>query len=314
MKKILYFFLMGLCSCSQNKEIIEVSEGVVESVNVSIVPIEYDVDSRLALSLNSNGFDYLWEDNDTIGVFPSKGGQVEFPITKESGVGTTFAKFNGGGWGLKGGYTYSAYYPYNFYNRDVLKIPFSYEGQVQDGSGSKKNLGRYLLSIAEPERVENGALNFKLMHVGCFFWLTLTMPEAGTFTSLDIYADSEIIPVKKTYDILSGDLSETIVDCSNCLHVDLKNITTSSNGEKVEIWVAFPTMSQSTKTLMALVTDSRGNKYKGEIVRSNGNPFYLELGRNKGYQVKASPLLTNSGVTGCIENWEIGEVIMGSAN
>ena len=55
-----------------------------------------------------------WAKNDTIGIFPSKGGQVEFPI--EEGTGSKQALFDGGDWALKAGRAYAAYYPFNRWN------------------------------------------------------------------------------------------------------------------------------------------------------------------------------------------------------
>lgn len=309
MKKIIFFLFAGLCSCTQNQDVPNVSDDVVKTVEVKVSPIEYDINSRMNVTPN---LDYLWELNDTIGIFPNKGGQVEFPITAES-VGTTTAKFNGGGWGLKSGYKYSAYYPFNFYNRDATEIPFTYEGQVQVGSDSRNHLSRFSLLMSTPSEVVNGGLTFQMNNVGALLLLTLTMPEAKKYTSLDLYADSEIIPVNKTYNILSDELPEKVNAYRNRLHVDLQDISTVSANQDIVLWVAFPVMSQAEKTLKAVVKDSQGYTYVGDIYRSNGNPFYLNLSRNKGYRLKASPVLTD-GVSAGIEDWEIGEEILGSAN
>lgn len=302
MKKIFFLCLVGLCSCTQGQDMDEVSDNDVKSVEVSILPSDNEFESRLNVT---SGLKYLWELNDTIGIFPSKGGQVEFPVTGES-VGTTSAKFNGGGWALKGGYTYTAYYPFNFYNRNAGKIPFSYEGQVLQGADNREHLSDYALMIANPATVENSALNFSMKHVGCLLFLTLTLPDAKTYTSLDLYADSEIIPVKKYYNILEADAPETVAAYSNHLRVSLENIQTTSANQQVALWIAFPVMDQAAKTLKAVVRDSQGYVYVGDITRVqalNGSyDFYLATGRNKAYQLKASPILTD-GFSGGIEDW-----------
>ena len=314
MKKIIFFCLVGLCSCTQNQNLEEVSDNEIKSVQVSILPSENEIESRLEVT---SGLKYLWELNDTIGIFPNKGGQVEFPVESNS-VGTSKADFNGGGWALKGGYTYSAYYPFNFYNRNAAKIPFSYEGQILQGKDNRKHLSKYALLISNPTTVANGQLVFSMKHVGCMFQLNLTLPEAKTYTSLDLYADSEIIPVKKYFNILeSGAPSENFA-CSNHLSVGLENVQTTSDNEKVVLWVAFPTMSQPTKTLKVIIKDSEGYVYVGDVSRLNPDKttgsydFFLDL-KTGGYQLKASPVLSD-GVSGSIEDWEIGEEILGSAN
>lgn len=311
MKKILFLCLVGLCSCANNQDIAEISNDVVNDIEINILPLECDVESRLLLTTD---YKRVWESNDTVGIFPNKGGQVEFPIAQEN-LGTTNAKFTGGGWGLKSGYTYSAYYPYNFYNRDATQIPFSYEGQVQNGSDTREHLSRFLLGVSQPSEVSNGALNFSMVHKAGIFTLTLTLPAAKTYTSLQLYADSEIIPIKKTFNILSP--NEKVEDYSNCLTFGLENITTTTENQNVVIWMAFPSMSQSTKTLKAIVKDNNGYVYVGDVTRLNAKngsfDFYLDVVENKYYRLKASPVLSD-GVSAGIEDWEIGEEILGSAN
>ena len=305
MKKVIYFLFLGLFSCAENAINDQVVDDV-KNVGVSIVEMEGLVDSRMEVT---DRMDYLWEFTDTIGIFPSKGGQVEFPITEESiSEDRKYAYFSGGGWALKGGYNYSAYYPYNFYNRDATAVPFSYAGQVQDGSDNRNHLSDYSLLIASPTPVNKGQIEFNLKNVGCLLKLTLTLPAVKTYTSLDLYADSEIIPIKKTYNILTADVAEKVVTTTNRLSFGLNNITATAAGQNVVLWVAFPTMNQPSKTLKAVLKDSQGYVYVGDVTKAKADAntgsfdFYLELGRNKGYGVKASPVLTD-GFTGGIEDW-----------
>lgn len=301
MRKIFLLCLIGLCSCVQNKDNMEVVDDVVRSVKVSISPLEEEINSRMEYTADNKR---LWELNDTIGIFPSKGGQVEFPILPKN-VGTSLANFDGGGWGLKSSYTYSAYYPYNFYNRDGKKIPFSYIGQVQDGSGTRGHLSNYLLGIAEPSTASNSGLIFNLSHMGAVFILNLTLPEDKIYTSLYIYADSEVIPVKKTFNLLEIGVPEDVTLNRNHLKIDLKNITTEASTEVV-VYVAFPSVAQETKMLKAVVTDSQGYKYVGDISRvsmkDGSYNFYLNVAKGKYYRLKASPVLTD-GFNGGIEDW-----------
>jgi hypothetical protein len=77
-------------------------------------------------------------------------------------------------------------------------------------------------------------------------------------------------------------------------------------------------MSQPTKTLKVIIKDSEGYVYVGDVSRLNPDKttgsydFFLDL-KTGGYQLKASPVLTD-GVSAGIEDWEIGEEILGSAN
>lgn len=310
MKKYLLFGLLGFCSCSENQIVNEDLNEDVKSVGVRIAEIEGEVNSRMEVT---DRMEYLWEFTDTLGIFPSKGGQVEFPITEENvSADRKFAYFEGGGWALKGGYSYSAYNPFNFYNRDATAIPFSYEGQVQTGTDDRKHLSDYTLLVAPPTAVQSGEINFSLKNVGCLLRLDLTLPEAKTYKSLKLYADSEIIPIKKTFNILSSDIPEKVVSTSNHLSFGLENITTTAANQQVRLWVSFPTMSQPSKTLKAVVTDSNGYVYVGDVYSNAGSIFYLDLTRNSGKGIKASPVLTD-GFTGGIEDWQKGEEIAGVA-
>lgn len=310
MKKYLFWSLLGLCSCSENQIVNGNFDEDVTSVGVRILEMEGEVSSRMEVT---DKMQYLWELTDTLGIFPSKGGQVEFPITEESiSEDRKSAYFEGGGWALKGGYSYSAYNPYNFYNRDATAIPFSYEGQVQTGTDNREHLSSHTLLIASPTAVESGKIYFNLKNVGCLLRLDLTLPEAKTYKSLKLYADSEIIPIKKTFNILSSDIPEKVVSTSNHLSFGLENITTTAANQQVRLWVSFPTMSQPAKTLKAVVTDSNGYVYVGDVFSNNENVFYLDLARNSGKGVKSSPVLTD-GFTGGIEDWQIGEEIAGVA-
>lgn len=301
MKKYLFASLLGLCSCTDNQVMTENQDDDVKSVGVRIAEIEGEISSRMEVT---DRMEYLWELTDTLGIFPSKGGQVEFPITEESvSNDRKYAFFTGGGWALKGGYSYSAYNPYNFYNRDATAIPFSYEGQVQTGTDNRKHLSAYTLLIAPPTTVQSGKIEFNLKNVGCLLRLDLTLPAAKTYKTLKLFADSEIIPVKKSFNILSSDISEKVISTSNHLTFGLKNITTTSANQQVRLWVSFPTMKQPSKTLKAVVTDSNGYVYVGDVlVSKDGSAFYLDLARNSGKGVKASPILTD-GFHGGIEDW-----------
>lgn len=311
MKKLWLALIAVLSACSADKTNNEaLSEQEVRCVSVGIKDIENEgAESRVAYQSDTKK--YLWEKNDTLGIFPNVGGQVEFPID-ESNVGTSFAEFNGGGWALKANYYYSAYYPFNFYNRKVEAIPFSYLGQVQDGDASLAHLGDYLFMGASPTPVENGALTFDLGHLGNIIELSLTLPEAKTYTSLDVYTSSEIIPVKVNFNLKDSNLPQTSVEYSNRLSLGLKNIKTTSANQVVTVWMAFPVVSDAEKTLKAVVKDSQGYVYVADIYTSTGNPATVNFNRNKKRTLKASPVLTD-GFTGGIEDWQKGEEIAGVA-
>ena len=122
MKAIVLSAVVGtMCSCSQeltesmiaqnqtnDREVTKLtasignfrSETIGEQAPATRSTIIEDVNGDLQL---------VWSDKDTLGIFPTSGYQVPFPI--ESQAGTKNAYFDGGGWGLMSDGTYSAYSP-----------------------------------------------------------------------------------------------------------------------------------------------------------------------------------------------------------
>ena len=105
------FLFLGLCclfliqsSCNSINVVEEIDykdiDKDINEVTINIQPFELDnVMSRAEIN---SSFKPTWAPKDTVGIFPTVGGQVEFPITE--GFGTSGAKFNGGGWALKANY------------------------------------------------------------------------------------------------------------------------------------------------------------------------------------------------------------------
>ena len=300
MKKILFGFLVVLSSCiGENADVDSVGQEIMQ-VSIDMKEIEQEgIESRLVPNM-SNG-KYLWEANDTLGIFPNVGGQVEFPIASGY-VGSSYAKFDGGGWALRSNHSYSAYYPFNFYNRNAKAIPVSYLGQVQDGDNSFAHMSNYLFLASAPMTAIGDALDFSLVHLGNMVELALTLPVAATYTSLDIYANSEIFPVNVTFNLHSSDLKQTNLKYANHLSLGLKNITTTTANQVVTVWMVFPVASDTAKTLTAVVTDINGRLYVADVYTSTGNPATVNFNRNKKRTLKASPVLTD-GSKSVVEGW-----------
>ena len=290
----------SICSCDSTGTIEKPMHEDVNEVFVTVKPMEGEMSSsRLA---TSDAVEFIWEFNDTIGIFPSQGGQVEFPITEES-VGKSSANFTGGGWALKAGYSYSAYYPFDFYNRNATQVPISYLGQTQDGRGTKAraHLSDYVCLASGPVFVENGALRFPLSHVGSVLVLTLTLPEATTYTSLSVFTDAKVIPVRKTINIHDAEVTETVTELSNRVTLNLKDIKTTQPNEEVVFWLAFPSVAEGSRALKVVVYDKYGYSYVGNICKNTGEQAMVSFTKNKFQRRYASPVLTegfNFGVGG----------------
>lgn len=298
------FLLTSFYSCDQKDIVADSKSEEVEKVLVTIRQMEAeDIFSRL--SANENASTYLWELNDTVGIFPSKGGQVEFPIEGEA-AGQSYANFDGGGWALRRGYTYSAYYPYNFYNRNIEAVPISYLGQVFDAHYKKderEHLRNYLYFASVPTSTEGNSLVFNLNNVGNVLKLTLTFPAPGTYTSITVYTDAPVIPVKKTINLKDGLLTQQVMELSDRLTIDLKNVTTTTANEEVVVYMSFPSVSQGTHPLKLVAYDSQGIAYPSDITKQNGDAAYAQFSVN-GFQRRFATPTLKPGFNLNVGGWE----------
>jgi hypothetical protein len=155
MKKLTQIFaillpiLMGACT-SDGFDNTNVSEGNEVSVIEAIMTPFGDVqsESRTAIDMSDSKVNSLvWAEGDTIGIYPSAGGdQLSFPIT--DGIGTGTCIFTGGGWALKTStdtetYKYTAYSPFNrkyYLLNDNTALPINMIGQkLADRRSMRRN-------------------------------------------------------------------------------------------------------------------------------------------------------------------------------
>ena len=123
----------------------------------------------------------VWSDKDTLGIFPSSGYQVPFPIAAQAG--TKNAYFDGGGWGLMSNGTYSAYSPLigNLYLKKT-EVPLVLLTQVQNGNGSFAHLNKYDYMAAVNATVnQGGGIEFNFEHLVAILHMQIRMPQAGKY-------------------------------------------------------------------------------------------------------------------------------------
>ncbi len=202
--------LAGLASCSDSLlndplEPVDAtdSDSYVQEIIVTIPEIVEEgetADTRTTFTFPaSGGFSTSWAAGDTIGIFPSSGGQVEFPI---SGTGST-AQFNGGGWGLKTSYTYAAYYPFskeNYY-RNNKTILMDYTGQVQTYNNRHTHLGSYDFLASKPVTPTGGSVNISTDRLGAIMKLELTVPASDYYTEIELISDNNPFVTKAELNI-----------------------------------------------------------------------------------------------------------------
>ena len=323
MKKFLMPLVIGLCSCTSEHSDVQINEDA-KIVSVSIAEMNSEIpNSRLIIDPSLK---FWWKSNDVMGIFPQgKGSQVEFPIELEEGTLADKVKFDGGGWAFKGGYTYAAYYPYNLLSNRGNKIPFSYAEQRRNIVGNDFDLNGNVLFVAGPTTVANGAINFVLYNVEALLRVDLYgLPTDKTYKSLSLYAEDEVIPQEKLYNIFSLNtvqegsstivtIDDEVVTSKNYLKMDLQNAAPVNN--MIRVWMAFPAIGTKYGSFKAVVEDSDGNLYKGDVLANNTeSSFNFDIKRHGKYAAKIKNFTLTDGVLGSIEDWEKGEEILGSAN
>lgn len=305
-RRIFSVAILLLAAFSCNKEMIEpeieiAESGEYEKVTMVIPPVNFKDDTpatKLNFNFNENSLKYLWTNQDSVGIFPNTGSQIYFSMA--NGVGENVATFDGGGWALKKSSSYYSYFPFvASYYIDKNKIPVNYKGQVQDGNSSTEvaNMGKYCYMVAKGVSDEaTGNLMFSYQHLGMPFIFMIPV-EAGTYTSLDVYAGENIIPVSGTMDAIALDLAIHDPKYENHLSIELKNITFNNAGTLVATAMMAP-FNMSGKQLTANLTKADGTVVTSSVAGKN-------YSLNTAYRIRPNISVSASAVVGSPNTFEL---------
>lgn len=294
MKKTLLFLLvlasaafLNACSDDLTQDTSSPASEVQEvehiSVSLPIMEIEYDdmADTRSAVSYENNTFEFVWTEGDVLGVFPNKGAQVDFPIEGEY-VGQNTANFDGGGWLLRTGYSYSVYYPYDFYNRNKEAIPMNLTGQTQKKANDITHLNSFNYMTSEKSVVASGPyLEFKMAYVSRVFLMRFTLPVDAVLKEIRLKSDNLYFITKANLDITNDKPEERITPVieSNTATLKLNDISVKKDEQNLfYLWVLPRNYSESTVT--AEIVTSTDDVYETTLIQPgasianlfNGNP------------------------------------------
>ena len=251
--------LLSLASCTDEvQELAGEQSQALKQIVMTTQDFQPEADSRTVFKVADGAVKCTWAENDTVGVFPDKGGQVYFPMT--SGAGTKNASFNGGGWSLTDGSVYSAYYPFigaMYLERNAVTV--SYTGQTQVGNGSMAHLGDYDYMVATPTAPEYGSAHFMFKHLSALVQLKITVPQPATFTSVKLVTDTKAFAVEGTVDIMADAPSITPVTSSKEFVLNLQDVATTKENEVVTFYFMFPPADLSERTLKAVLVSDKGN-------------------------------------------------------
>ena len=209
---------------------------------------------------SENNYQLVWAETDTIGIFPSTGMQVAFPMA--SSAGTKSASFDGGGWGLKTNATYSAYYPLigQFY-LDRTKIPMIISTQVQNGNGSNAHIGKYDYMAAVNSVVnEQGGVDFNFNHLVSILHMQIKMPKGGNYSYVAVETSGKFT-TEATINLSDGTVTPTKQSPIQIMR--LENVELDNNEEDpiLEVWMVIHPVDLSDKMLYTKVYDEDNNCY-----------------------------------------------------
>ena len=246
-------------SCSEDAELGDTSNfsngASLESISITGADFETESGVRSMVEVDNSGVHFLWSATDTVGIFPNKGSQAEFVM--DEGAGQQTATFNGGGWALKHAASYSAYYPYNFYNRDLTKIPVSYADQAQDGNASTAHLGAYDFMAAGVVTPDNGAVAFDMQHMGSLVMLQTNLDEAKTLTAVELKAQDAVLTTAGTMDLTDTKPGIKATTRSDALTIALTDFQVAKD-ETTTIYFMMAPTNLSGETLELILSDEGG--------------------------------------------------------
>lgn len=260
---------MGISGCNSTANSDNLQSNAVNEVVFSADDFKSPNSSRTTFDITNDGASFKWSNNDTIGIFPSAGMQTYFIMTK--GSGTNAASFTGGDWALKENSEYNAYYPFSIINSYataglINKIPVSFKKQKQMGNDNKDNIGLCDFMYAPVATPKDGALSFKFSHLVAFLQLTLTVPEIDNFNKLTISSSNSSDDFVETgiYNLSNSIPNIVPVTKTSSLSMNLSNISTTSAGQTVTLYMMIPPVDFSSKDLKVKLSNDI-NDYTGVV-------------------------------------------------
>lgn len=288
MKRILFIGLSGLLlltACNHTTE--ETLSDEVKHVVIGANDFKTEKNSRTNLTISSGGAVFSWAEKDTVGIFPNDGAQVYFPM--EEGAGTKTASFTGGGWALKNGYTYSAYYPFigNYYV-DKGHLPLLYTGQEQIGNASTVHLGGYDYMAARPTAPRGGYVNFQFDHLNSLLQMRLVVPVVATFTSLTLNSEEAIFATKAELGFTNQTYAFKLMEYSNQLELELSEIASTTINKELTFYMMLAPMNMTGKTIRVTLKDDNNKQYQGTLESKN-----MQAGYSYDFQVTLEEVTNN---------------------
>lgn len=234
------------------------AETTVKDVRFVLPEIPYvgepdaETETKVGFDLASGGgFQLSWAATDTLGVCPDTGSQIYFVVNDPTSQTVTF---DGGGWALKNSSTYRSYLPFvgDIY-LDPERVPVSFDGQFQDGSGAPQASVKAFL--ASTGTLENESMVFHFNCMNCYIRVTATLP-AGTYRRMILQTEDPLFVEKGIVDLTAASHVITGTKYSRMIYVDLDNFTLASDGTLVAFIASAPVNLNGVQVSVFFVDDS----------------------------------------------------------
>lgn len=274
----------------------------LETVNSIRINVRNFADSeiitRTTAEVNEKGVSFNWSENDTIGIFPTRGYQVAFPMSL--GSGTQNAEFDGGDWGLKASTQYSAYYPFEYYNRSNKNVAISYVGQKQIGNNTTDHIGRYDYMAAAVTTPEEGSVSFDFEHLGSLIQWKIKMPEPGNFTKLSLRCDNPVFTQTGKLDLTAQPMHIEAIDKNKRAVVELENISTTTADEEIIVYMMMPPTDLAGQNLSVIIANDQGEVKESKITSKNfeaGKAYSITVEEFESYEEEFIEIIGSSTMT-----------------
>lgn len=344
MKKFIYIIgvtlLAVMTACTSEDLVPQQTEGLILTDGDLIEQISFTVPELISdepltkglydiTNVETNPGKFMWAQGDTIGVFSLPKGQygwqlsnqIYFPFN-EKGTGST-AFFDGAGWGLRTGYSYSAYYPYKFENRNYREIEIDYrnqrqlmDGQWADPTLISKELSKYDFMVSGAITPTDKSLKINMKRLGAIAWFDIDIQSAfadgdlstRSFKEMILQSNEDVFSVKNTLDLMSENPVLESMEKASSISIALGGekgtpdgqwVFSSTNDYNPAVYMALPPTDLTGKTLQLILIDNNNNRYVAQVEGKNieaGKFYHFACVANK-----VGSVITNPNIIAAIE-------------
>ena len=262
--KHLYLALLPLIALATacNSNVFDKSPGQRDVNQVRFRLTEYDGDAlETRTTYNTGESTFYWAEGDIVGIVSPEGNQLKFPI-KPDYYGQAYALFDGRGFALLEGNTYSSYYPFvPDFDLNPAALPISYEGQRQNGDNSLAGLGAYSFTAAIGSAPDEGSLDFIFRNIGSPHRYRMPVP-AGNYTGLTLVIPSAKYILSGTINLLASTeesiISITPTAMTDRLSLDLRGASMADTGQ-LRCWMMLPPVNLDGDAIRMELTAEDGS-------------------------------------------------------